>query len=265
MKRLLPHVITLAKQASEKILELYEGVIKVETKIDLTPLTAADLAAHQILTKGLQQLTPQLPVLTEETETIPFEVRSTWQRYWLVDPLDGTKEFIEKNGEFTVNIALIENHQPVLGIVYAPALNICYFAVRGEGAFKQEQDNAPQKIHVQQQMLTPIKITISRRHGLNKLQGLLQQFNAHTILHCGSALKFGLVAEGKADIYPRLGPTSEWDSAAAQCIVEEAGGAVIDLAGNPLRYNTKASLLNPEFLAVGDVSHNWKKYFYASN
>lgn len=260
MNALFSHVITLAKQAGEEILAIYQGQIIVDAKADLSPLTAADLAAHKIIVDGLKQLTPDVPVLSEESAETPFTERKNWQRYWLVDPLDGTKEFIEKNDEFTVNIALIENHQPVFGVVYAPALNICYFAMRGKGAFKQE-NSVSQPIHVKANVGKQIHVVTSRRHGLSELQYFLQQLGDHTMLHRGSALKFGLVAEGVADIYPRLGPTSEWDTAAAQCIVEEAGGAVVDLSGKPFRYNTKASLLNPEFLAVGDVNYHWQKYF----
>lgn len=260
MNALFSHVITLAKQAGEEILAIYRGQIIVETKADFSPVTAADLAAHKVIVDGLKQLTSGVPVLSEESAAIPFAERKNWQRYWLVDPLDGTKEFIEKNGEFTVNVALIENHEPIFGVVYAPVLNICYFATRGVGAFKQE-NNLTQQIHANKEIGEKINVATSRRHGLNKLQYFLQQIGDHTVVHRGSALKFGLVAEGQADIYPRLGPTSEWDTAAAQCVLEEAGGAVIDLAGNPLRYNTKDSLENPEFIAIGDTHQNWQKYF----
>lgn len=260
MNNLLSNIITLARQASFKILEVYHSDFTAHLKADKTPVTAADLASQAILVQGLQQLTPDLPIVSEEAVTIPFAERKQWQKYWLVDPLDGTKEFLEKNGEFTINIALIENHKPILGVIFAPVLNQCYFATIGEGAFKQEGDNTPQQIHAKKYQDGKIIVASSRRHGMEKLQRFLQQFKDYSVIHSGSALKFGLIAEGKADIYLRLGPTSEWDTAAGQCILEAVGGAVMDLSGNPFRYNEKESLINPEFLAVGDNTHEWSNF-----
>lgn len=259
---LLTSVITLAQQAGEKILAIYQRNEKTAIKIktDNSPVTAADLIAHEIINKGLKQLTPELPILSEESAAIPFNERKQWQRYWLIDPLDGTKEFIEHLDDFTVNIALIENHQPILGVVYAPALVTCYFASKGTGAFKQIEQQTPQAIHTVAYKSTNTRVVASRRHGRTELEDFLQQLGDYTVISRGSAIKCALVAEGSADVYPRLSPTSEWDIAAAQCIVEEAGGAVIDTTGKTLRYNTKESLLNPSFLAVGDFTHNWINY-----
>jgi 3'(2'), 5'-bisphosphate nucleotidase len=257
---LLEPAVQLAKQAGVEILKIYQQPeLAIKTKDDKTPVTAADLLAHNIIIQGLKHLTPELPILSEESASIPFTERQHWQRYWLIDPLDGTKEFIEHLDDFTINIALIENHKPVLGVVHAPALGQCYFACVSQGAFKQTAE----------QSITPIKasslqnsarVATSRRHGLHELQAFLQKLTNYTVLSRGSALKFALLAEGLADVYPRLSPTSEWDTAAGQCVVEQAGGAVIDCAGKPLRYNTKESLLNPAFLAVADATQNWLQY-----
>ncbi len=256
---LLNSVIKLAKEAGEKIKEIYQQIdsVAVHIKSDQSPLTEADLIAHQVLAHGLKQLTPHLPILSEESVAIPFAERSSWQRYWLVDPLDGTKEFIQKTDDFTVNIALIEDHKPILGVIYAPISGLCYFAEKGQGAFKQLGENLPQPIHSHSNLSSPVTVVVSRRHGLAELQAFLQRLGDHTIVNRGSALKFCLVADGTADIYPRFGPTSEWDTAAGQCIVEVAGGKVVDLSGGSLDYNTKESLLNPSFLVIGDARRNF--------
>lgn len=250
---LLNGVIGLAKKAGEEILGIYRRPedIAVQTKSDESPLTQADLIAHHLITDGLQQLTPSLPVLSEESIAIPFVERQKWQQYWLVDPLDGTKEFIQKTDDFTVNIALIENHRPILGVVYVPVEKLCYFAMQGKGAFKQIGETPPQQINTRHNAHESLVVVASRRHGVRELQAFLERLGDHTIVHRGSALKFCIVAEGVADIYPRFGPTSEWDTAAGQCIVEAAGGKVVDLNGQPLRYNSKQSLLNPSFVVEG--------------
>lgn len=259
---LVESVVALALQAGEKILDLYQQpqITIVKTKSDSSPLTAADLVAHNILVAGLQQLIPELPILSEESTAIPYAKRATWQRYWLIDPLDGTREFINRTDDFTVNIALIEAHRPILGVVYAPALASCYFAEQGHGAYKLLQAQTPQRIHCVPWQGEAVKVTVSRRHGLGQVEDFLQRLKNFTKLPRGSALKCCLVAEGLADVYPRLSPTSEWDTAAAQCILEQAGGILFDVHGQPLRYNTKESLLNPSFLAVGDPLHDWLQY-----
>ncbi len=262
LEPLLKPVIALAKEAGVVINAYYqaETINAIHTKPDKSPLTQADLAAHQLITEGLQKLTPDWPVLSEEGEVVPFSERAQWEPYWLIDPLDGTKDFLEKNHEFSVNIALIKNYYPVLGVVYAPALATCYYASVADGAFKQVKTAAPQRLKTRKNP-PHVTIAVSRHHGHEKLQDFIKQFQQPEIIVCGSALKFCLVAEGTADIYPRLGPTSEWDTAAAQCVLEQAGGAVVNNTGARLCYNTKESLLNPNFFAVGDIEANWKKYF----
>ena len=218
------------------------------------------MAAHAIIDDGLEDLAAEYPLLSEESASIPFEDRARWEHYWLVDPLDGTREYIKRNGEFTVNIALIENHCSILGVVYAPAYSRCYYAASGLGAFKQEGEQAPIPIRVAKHRHEKMIVAGSRSHRGKSLNRFLQNLVDYKLLAVGSALKSCLVAEGKADIYPRLGPTSEWDTAAAQCIVEEAGGFVTDTAMQRLTYNSKESLLNPEFFVFGDESVNWSRY-----
>lgn len=259
---LLNPIIQLAKHAGEEIMAIYRRgeTAAIQTKSDASPLTLADLAAHRIISAGLKELQPAWPILSEEDAIPAFAERQLWQHYWLIDPLDGTKEFIEQTNDFTVNIALIENHQPILGVVYVPALALCYFASKNGGAFKQIGEQEPEDIHAANWQGGTARVAASRRHGLTELQSFLHQLQNFTIVSRGSALKCCLVAEGKADIYPRLSPTSEWDIAAAQCIVEQAGGAIIDTKGVSLRYNNKDSVENPSFLAVGDNSFDWLQY-----
>lgn len=257
---LIPHVVELARAAGERILAIYETEFDVTHKGDASPLTAADLAAHEAIVAGLSRLTPHWPVLSEESAAIPFSERRTWYRYWLVDPLDGTREFVKRNGEFTVNIALIEDHRPVLGVIQVPVTGLIYQAARGLGARKHEPGEAPVAIHTRPLSPEgPIVVAGSRSHGNPKLERFLAALGRETeVFPMGSSLKSCLVAEGKADLYARLGPTSEWDTAAAQAIVEEAGGVVMDLAGEPLAYNTKDGLLNPHFLVAGDPTVDWR-------
>ncbi|TNF36921.1 MAG: 3'(2'),5'-bisphosphate nucleotidase [Gammaproteobacteria bacterium] len=253
------NVIDIARLAGNKILEIYNRGFDIEHKEDKTPLTTADLAAHDIILAGLKELTPEIPVLSEESEKIPFSIRQQWQRYWLVDPLDGTREFIKRNDEFSVNIALIENHQSILGVIYAPVMAIDYYAWRQGGAYKKEKGQQPQKIHVRSIDPTQLTVAGSRSHGTERQQEYIAKLGDVNLIPMGSSLKSCLVAEGKADIYPRLGPTSEWDTAAAQCIVEEAGGELINIeTGLPMRYNTKDNLTNPHFLVYGDASMDWQ-------
>lgn len=258
---LLAPALEIAIEAGRHILEVYEGGFEVEVKDDLTPLTEADLAAHKVIEQGLRELSPNVPVLTEESADIAFSERSLWQRYWLVDPLDGTREFIERSGEFTVNIALIDGHRPVLGIIYAPVLGVYYYACHGQGAFKREATNDPYPIHVRHWQGGPPTITCSRiTHQGGHLKHYLEKLGEHEVVIMGGALKSCLVAEGKADLYARLGPTSEWDTAAAQCIVEEAGGHITDTAMQVLQYNRKAKLLNPHFFVFGEGEQDWSEF-----
>lgn len=259
----LEDVVAIARDAGKRIMEVYntETEVEVTRKEDHSPLTKADLAAHNAIVAGLDMLTPDWPVLSEESSKLPFETRSAWPRYWLVDPLDGTREFIKRNGQFTVNIALIDGHRPIMGVIVVPVSGVTYYACAGQGAFRQNGEGAtPEQIHVQTALRSPMTIAGSASHAGESLRNMLNHLGDHELISMGSSLKLCLVAEGKADLYPRLGLTSEWDTAAAQSIVEEAGGHVTDTAMQPLRYNTKDSLLNPHFLVFGDASQNWSRY-----
>lgn len=261
----LQQIIAIAREAGDAIMEVYGGEIEVQRKDDSSPLTLADLAAHHIIESGLAKLMPQLPILSEESAAIPYTTRSTWRRYWLVDPLDGTREFIKRNGEFTVNIALIDDGKPMMGVVYAPAKDLLYYASTGCGAFKQESRlEKAQPIQARTLDLSNLTVAGSRSHSDARMQAFLQSLSgkllAPRLISLGSSLKICLVAEGMADVYPRLGPTSEWDTAAAQCVLEQAGGRLTNIQGVPFCYNTKDSLLNPEFFACGATPHDWSQY-----
>jgi 3'(2'), 5'-bisphosphate nucleotidase len=260
LQKLLGPVIGIAQAAGVKIVEIYNRGFSVEHKEDKSPLTEADVAAHETIVAGLTALTPELPVLSEESAALPFSERSQWRRYWLVDPLDGTREFVKRNGEFTVNIALIDDHAPVLGVILAPVTGLCYYAARAGGAFRKETGGQASAMHVRPLDRSHVIVAGSRSHAGDTLAAFLANIGSHELISMGSSLKSCLVAEGRADVYPRLGPTSEWDTAAAHCIVEEAGGRVTDTAMRPLRYNTKESLLNPDFFVSGDPAHDWSKY-----
>ena len=253
--------IEIARLAGEKILEYYESELCVVAKDDDTPLTEADLAANRTIIEQLRQMTPEIPILTEESCNVPFAERCEWQTYWLVDPLDGTREFIKRNGEFSVNIALIHHGCPILGVVHAPVLDVTYWAYQGGGAWKQEADKSSQPIKVRTAPLTEVTIARSRA-PLNggRLSRFLDRLGKYNVVSMGSALKSCLVAEGRADLYAKLGPTCEWDTGAAQCIVEQAGGHVTDTQMRDLRYNTRESLLNPHFFVFGTSNHNWSEY-----
>jgi len=256
----LDDVRALAKQAGEKILEVYNTEFAVEEKDDKSPLTAADMASNAAIVAGLRALTPDIPVLTEESASIPYTERAAWRTYWLIDPLDGTKEFIKRNGEFTVNIALIDEGVPVLGVVHVPVSGVTYAACEGQGAVKAVPGEGDKPIHVRTLTDGPVAVVGSRSHQGDSLKAFLAKLGEHEIVSMGSSLKICLVAEGAADVYPRLGLTSEWDTAAAHCVVTEAGGSLTDLEMQPLRYNTKDSLLNPFFLVFGDAGRDWSQY-----
>jgi len=273
-KILLEQVVEIAYGASNKILNLYNSSeYDVKAKADESPLTAADLASHQYIVEKLQALNTSVPILSEESDNIPFSERAVWKQYWLSDPLDGTKEFIEKNPEFTVNIALIQEHKPVLGVVVVPPTAQCYAGGIGLGAkYRQTKQSAWQDIKSrvlnQNGPVARAELTVvaSRRHGQSALTELFERLSAQfaelEVKNIGSSLKICLCAEGSADLYPRLAPTSEWDTAAAQAILEASGGCVVDASGALLRYNTKESLLNPHFFALGDATFNWKPLLF---
>ena len=254
-------VVDIAIAAGAAIMEIYSQDFAVEHKDDRSPLTAADLASHHLIVEGLRRLTPELPVLSEESASIAWEERRGWTRYWLVDPLDGTREFVKKNGEFTVNIALIENGETVFGVVYAPALEELHYGIRGVGAFVRDGDeDVP--ILSRKPASPPLRVAASRSHLDERTAAAMRRMGEVESQGLGSSLKFCRIAEGRMDVYPRFGPTSEWDTAAAQCVLEAAGGAVLTLDGQPLRYNHKESLLNPDFIALGDAGLPWRDWLH---
>jgi 3'(2'), 5'-bisphosphate nucleotidase len=249
---LLPEVVTLARAAGQVVMEIYgELNPAVEYKSDHSPLTQADLVSHHTIEKGLLRLAPYWPVLSEESKEIPFEQRKSWEYFWLVDPIDGTKEFLKRSGEFTINIALMERSAPILGVVFAPVFDKLYYGARGAGCWLADRGQVSQ-IRTARSGNGKTRVVVSRSHGSGEED--IGRFTGDAanceFVSMGSSLKFCLVAEGVADVYPRIGPTMEWDTAAAQCLVEEAGGTVTDLEGNPMYYN-KPNLLNPGFIAKG--------------
>ncbi|WP_210397174.1 3'(2'),5'-bisphosphate nucleotidase CysQ [Motiliproteus sediminis] len=262
--QLRPQVVRIAREAGAVILAFYEGrrALSVEQKANDTPLTAADLAAHDLICASLAHLTPDLPVLSEESP--PAVERRQWRRYWLVDPLDGTKEFLKRNGEFTVNIALIDDGVPVLGVVHVPVSGSTYSSESRHRAFKQIAQGREQQIHTRPlNRYKPLDVVVSRSHADPRLEDCLAPLTRIapiSMVGVGSSLKLCLIAEGLADLHLRLGPTSEWDTAAAHAVLEAAGGQVCDLHLEPLRYNQNTSLLNPDFLACGDYRFDWSAY-----
>jgi len=257
LQLLMPDLIALARRAGDAILEVYKQDFSVTHKADDSPLTQADLASHVIIRDALAALTPAVPLLSEESAGIDFHTRSGWSEYWLVDPLDGTREFVNRNGEFTVNIALIQHHKAVGGVVYVPVSGVCYTGIDEVGAMRYSSGQEPVQISVRRPCADPIVVVGSRSHANPKLEQHLAALGDYQLVSMGSSLKFCLLAEGKADFYPRLGPTSEWDTAAAHAVVTAAGGSIIKLDGQPLEYNRKDSLLNPEFLVIADPDRDW--------
>ena len=258
-------VMAIAKEAGDVIMKIYSTDFSFEMKSDNSPLTQADIAAHDIIVTKLRQLTPHIPVLSEESTESDIDSRLSWQIYWLIDPLDGTREFLKRNGEFTVNIALIDQHQAAMGVVYAPVTGLMYYASRGHGAYKQEGNLPAQRIHVKPLNLAQITVAGSRSHSDEQFQRFLHGVETAThakpeLISLGSSLKICLVAEGMADVYPRLGPTYEWDTAAGHCVLQEAGGDIVDMDATPLSYNTKSSLLNPHFFATAEKSQQWAAF-----
>jgi len=257
---LAPKLAHLAERAAAAILDVYESDFAVEHKDDRSPLTAADLASHHIIVEGLAALTPDIPVLSEESAGVSWSARQRWSRYWLVDPLDGTREFVKRNGEFTVNIALIEEHRPVLGVVQTPVGGEIACAWRGGGTWLARPGEKARRVTTRRRA-TPLVVAGSRSHASAHETELLARLGHCAKMPLGSSLKFLRIAAAEADLYIRLGPTSEWDTAAGQCVLEEAGGVVLDMRGQPLAYNTRDSLLNPDFVAIGDAAADWSALF----
>ncbi len=257
---ILNEIVNISELAGNAIAEIFinQTPIEVAKKADNSPVTIADLTAHNLIVQHLTALNPHIPILSEENSIVDFDTRKQWQQYWLVDPLDGTKEFINGFPDFTVNIALIENNVSILGVINAPMKKTTYYAAKTMGCFKKHSERAPQLLQLpnQYQKKDSITIAVSRRHGEDIAEFAKQFKTVHTI-PMGSSLKMCIIAEGLADVYPRIGPTSEWDTAAGQCILECAGGKILDREQNPLRYNTKDSLRNPNFIAIGNGPAQW--------
>ena len=249
---LLNAIERIAREASDAIMSVYARDFSIEEKEDKSPLTEADKAAHHVIVRGLKSLSDQFPILSEE-DIEGFAGADADDRYWLVDPLDGTKEFIKRNGEFTVNIALIERGEPVLGVVTAPVLDIAYVAAKGLGSFKIEANGERKQISVAGKPKADVawRVLGSRSHPSPALATWLEKLGGHNIQPMGSSLKFCLIAEGKADAYPRLGPTCLWDTGAAHAVVLYAGGRVETLKGEALSYANPSDKLNPYFVVWG--------------
>jgi len=262
-QKYIEQVIDIAIEAGKEIRKIYlNGSYDKEIKADNTPVTSADYAAHNIIISALQALTPDIPVLSEEAADIPFSERSHWERYWLVDPLDGTGEFIAGSDDFSVIIALIEHNRPIMGVVYVPMTQVCYYAITGLGAYKRFETSEvrimSRQIEVGESL--SLKLAVSRRQNPKSVLELFSNAeHCELIVLGGAALKSCLIAEGKADCYVRIGPTGEWDTGAAQIIVEEAGGQIMDIKLQPLSYNERESLENPNFIVVGSPHLPWDK------
>jgi 3'(2'), 5'-bisphosphate nucleotidase len=254
---LLAATADLAYRAGDAILNLYLQDFSVSHKSDDSPVTAADLAAHHCILEGLATLTPDIPVLSEEGPLPPPSVRAAWPRYWLVDPLDGTREFIARNGEFTVNIALIEDGRPVLGVVLAPALGTLYAAIKGQAWRQQGNDRGALRTRT-----WPAKPTLllSRAHPDPEAAARLSRLGGYDTLQVGSSLKYCRIAEGLADAYPKFASIWFWDTAAGQCVLEQAGGVALSLDGfRPMHYAPGSSLRTPAFIAAGDAQLDWRR------
>ena len=254
--------IAIAREAAQAILAVYGGPFDVERKDDDSPLTAADLAAHRCIVDGLAQLTPDVPVLSEESESLPAAERRAWHTFWLVDPLDGTREFVKRNGEFSVNLALIVDGDAVFGVVQAPVTGALWHGGCAIGSHKRvEGRDVP--LHVRTPASAPLRLAASRSHRDGRTEAFIERLAAHgeiELLSLGSSLKFCLMAEGGLDLYPRFGPTCEWDTGAGQCVLEGAGGQVLDAKGRRLRYNQRDTLLNGDFIALGDPGLPWMSW-----
>lgn len=268
----LDEVSKIAVAAGQEILAIYDQDqnLEITLKDDKSPLTEADRRAHRLIVERLQRLDPDIPILSEESDAIDFETRNSWHRYWLVDPLDGTKEFIKRNGEFTVNIALIDGGQPGLGVVHVPVTGVTYLGKVGVGAWKQEASGDISVIAAQSLDLEcgVVRVLTSRSHRGEEVEALIARIEAELspceVVSMGSSLKICLLADGSADIYPRLGPTCEWDTAAAHGVLAAAGGDIYTSGFQPLRYNQKAALLNSHFIALADIEFGWQQLLRAS-
>lgn len=257
--RLADGVAANVAVAARRVMEIYQTEFEVHHKQDQSPVTSADLAAHEIISEGLITLEPGVPILSEEGEIPPFDERARWQNYWLVDPLDGTRGFAARRGEFTINVALVSGDVPVLGVVAVPVSGTCLAAVRRGGARLEHADGVWESIRTRRLPAHQAVVLRSRSRRHAEVDRLVARLGNPRVIRASSSLKACLVARGLADLYPAFGPTSEWDTAASQCLLEEAGGGLTDRHLEPLRYNTSASLENPSFVAFGDPRADWKR------
>jgi 3'(2'), 5'-bisphosphate nucleotidase len=244
-------LMPIVERASTAIMQIYDGAFEVQRKDDSSPLTLADLESQRVIIEGLERITPEIPILSEESAAAPWAERQTWRELWVVDPLDGTREFVKRNGEFTINIALIVQHEPVLGVVCAPAQKVIYWGIDGNGAFMRAHDTETRAIHTAPPQ-QPVRVLGSRSHASPQIAAYLARLGPHVVSGIGSSLKFCLLAEGRAELYVRFGATSEWDTAAGQAVLEAAGGHVTRMDGHRLRYNCRESLINGDFVAFSD-------------
>lgn len=252
-------VIGIARDAAQRILAIYDTAFDVEHKADASPLTAADMASHHCIVDGLHALTPDIPVLSEESADVAVVQRRQWDTLWVVDPLDGTREFVKRNGEFTVNIALVHAGAAVFGVIQQPVTGALWHGGAGLGAFREDGSHAV-AIACRQPARAPLRVAASRSHRDARTEAFLLRMGDTEPLPQGSSLKFCRIAEGALDVYPRFGPTSEWDTAAGQAILEAAGGQVVDPRGRPLRYNQRDTVLNGDFIALGDPELPWREW-----
>ena len=263
LKDLSSEVNHIACQAGKIICKYFNASYEVELKNDKSPVTTADIAANDYIERQLNSLTPKIPRISEESENTSYQERRHWDTFWLIDPLDGTREFVKNHPDFTVNIALVHNQQPILGAIYLPVGDQLYFANSSSYAYRQDQSQAPIEIQVSDNVNNVPRVCASRAHAGKTMQRFLNIIGEHQLISRGSSIKSCLVADGSADIYPRFGPTWEWDTAAAQCILAQAGGFLTTLDMVPLSYN-KESLLNPSFVAFANKQHEWAEPIKAS-
>lgn len=260
LKKILPDIVNIAREAGDEILAVRKRTdtkMKVDYKSDKSPVSEADLASHNIITRALANIS-ELPVLSEESAETSYELRKSWSEYWIIDPLDGTREFIENRDDFTVNIGLVLNHAPILGVIHVPATGESYYAAQGGGAYKSSPDGKAIRIKAREKPGSKPVVAVSLSHSNKTTEDFLHRLGEHELVRRGSILKSCMVAEGIADIYTRFGNTSEWDTAAGQCILEEAGGSMTYLDNTPLRYNSKESLLNPPFISAAPSAPDWQ-------
>jgi len=253
---LIEKLIRISKNAGDAIMDVYETEFDFDIKSNQSPVTKADLLSNKIICSSLKKITPDIPVLSEESLEIKYHERLKWKKYWLIDPLDGTKEFIKKNGDFTTNIALISENRPILGVIHVPVNNETFWGSKDIGAYHLIGDSVSnkKKISVSKQKKDNLRIVTSKSHPSGELQALLDKIEKFEIVRVGSSLKFCLIAKGEADCYPRLGPTCEWDTAAGEIIAESAGAIVVDLENNQIKYNNEDSFLNPNFIVSSNIN-----------